>query len=49
MYLFSVIVPLIVLILERNGINLLEVLKIIKAIKYYKRENYELAKKKSCL
>ena len=45
MYLFGVIVPLIVLALERNGINLLEVLKIIKAIKYYKREHYELAKK----
>ena len=45
MYLFGVIVPLIVLTLERNGINLLEVLKIIKAIKYYKREHYELAKK----
>ena len=43
MYLFGVIVPLIVLILERNGINLLEVLKIIKAIKYYIKLNSKWA------
>ena len=45
MYILSVIIPIILLILERKGINLSELLGIIKASYYKKNNQYDLAKK----
>lgn len=45
MYIFSVIIPIIMLILEKREINLSEIINIVKANYYEKREQYDLARK----
>ncbi len=45
MYTLSVIIPIVLLILEKNEINLLELLGIIKADYYKEKNQYDLAKK----
>ena len=45
MYSFSLVIPIILLILEKKEINLSEIINITKANLYEKKEQYDLAKK----